>query len=433
MTTKGTTELGRIAVYGTNGEEFFPDPENGTKHPDVGEWFLTTGLRGYVYTQPRKLMVYLGEVRHPYQSDQVFAVYEGADSDIGIFEEFRRAIRTKLQKEADWELVESTSTTDAKSLYHLLVEAGGSRSQEIRLSDYTDHTEKLINDVLISRNTNPILVRAGDYRIAALLLRSYAELTPCRIHVYEEPDPQIPGDVDLAISVDFGPYEVKIPPASESLLEKLHRERERKRTEERIDQTVEALTDHAENSDDVSVVEEAIQEGLQDGYGSFELIAQEEREQMERELSETKEKLSERKSEIETLQRDLQDHRNQIDQLQKDAAISRALGRLKRGMRSPSSIFLTEREKDRIYERRNTNGGQNMAAVTEQPPSVADQSTSSKKVIWSRVVLLILILLSIALGATEVLGYSILDVIWVEMGAVFEYLRRLTPFTLYHD
>lgn len=326
MTVTDTTGADRLAVYGTNGEEFYPDPDGGSGHPEVSEWFLTTGLRCSLDTGEGTLMTYLGDVRHPHDLDQVFAIYEQAESGSAVIDGCQNAVRQRLVDQEGWQLVESTTSNDVKSMYHLLVE--GARDSDIWVSDYTAHEASLVQDVLRSEKTDPVHVQAGDYRVASRLVRSYADIDPVRVHVYNERNPRLTSDVDLAISVELGPYQVKVPDSTIRLLDELEQQRERVEAQNRLESTVEAITTHAENDDDFSLVREAVEQGVQDGYGEYELIERPERKRLQAELSETQAELRDREREVDRLEQELRTSRKRAARLENEAVAIERLGRL---------------------------------------------------------------------------------------------------------
>lgn len=329
MTTRNQADDG-LSVYGTDGEEYYPDPVDGTRHPAVREWFLSTGLRCHLDTGQPELMVYLGDVRHPRERDQAFAVYEGRDVET-VVTDFANAVHRELVENRDWEIVEVSSPSDQKSLFHFLAGANGAGS-DLRsrpLSQYTDYDEELFRRSLRASNeqhaVEPIEVVVRDYRFAAELVQTYRDVDPIRIHVYDNQDVQPPDVADLAIKVEPGPYEITIPDGTKELLSSLQRRLESHKATERKNATVEAIATHAEQGDDPEIVREAVEEGFEKYYDSFEVIAARRRNEIESELETKRQELERAHTDLETLQSDFERERRRRKRLERKAKLKEVL------------------------------------------------------------------------------------------------------------
>lgn len=309
----------RLRVYGTEGNEFFPDPTTGQHRPDPKQWYLD-GLRCYVYPDQRELMIYLGDVRHRGSLDQAFALYEGTQNR-DLIEGCANAVTQCLESGRNWTLREQTGNTNEKSLYQHLTDIRRGSPSQLRVSDFAGVERELIREIFERDETKPIHVVAADYRTAARLARTYAARgdSDPRIHVYNSGTPSPPEDVDLSIGVRPGNYEVDIPEQTVERLEHYQKQYEEIRQQNRRANTVDAITTHAENEDEVSVVVEAIKEGLQNTYGQYVIQPRNEHQRIQRERSEYQERLHQAKNRIELLEEELTEREKQLDRLERKA------------------------------------------------------------------------------------------------------------------
>lgn len=325
MTTRNQA-YDTLSVYGTDGEEYYPGPVDGTGRPEVRNWFLSTGLRCYLDTEQPELMVYLGDVRHPQERDQAFAVYDGGDRNT-LFEDFQQAVRHQLVEEHGWEVIEETTPSDQKALFHFLVgRHSATREPEPRpLTQYTAYTSELFQRSLQASNTThtvePIEVIARDYHIAAELVHTYSDISPIRIHVYDNQEIQPPEEADLVIKVEPGPYEVKVPPVTEELLRSLQHRLKSHKAQERKQVTIDALASHADHEDSPEIVRDAVEKGFQNHYDSFEVIESQRREQLENQLEKKQRELEQTTAELETSQAELKNERRKRKRAERKAKV----------------------------------------------------------------------------------------------------------------
>jgi hypothetical protein len=401
-----STASERLAVYGTNGEEFHPNPEEESGLPEASQWFLKSGLRCYFDAAEKSVMAYLGDVRHPHELDQAFAVYNATESGYALLENFIRSVQRELKENKGWELVKPTTTTDAKSLYHLLAKVIRAREDSsIQLSNHSAQDSELICDALKSNKTGTIQVLAGDYGVAVRLLKSYVQTDSIRTHIYDGRNSEPPSDVDLAISVEPGPYELKIPDEGETHLENLQQRRKRIQARNRTEDTVEALSAHAKAEDDFAIVRDAVEEGLHDNYGRYTVVEQNEYDRLEQEVSNLRRKLDQKDSTIASLQRKLDSEQERVSRLETDAALTRNVNRLKSVFSRPLNFFVEERTEEtseqNIY--RNTDGGHQFSGHSNQGLSQQEKEPS-KEIQWNRVIALLLLIVLIG-----VVSYIISD------------------------
>ena len=203
-----STTRDELAVYGTDGEMYYPDPVGGAGHPDVSTWFLSSGLRCYLDTGEASVMTYLGDVRHPREKDQAFAVYRGDDPSSPL-DACRERIRDRLVDGEGWQIVEVASPSNQKSLYRELMGEGAADNRE-RVQTLARHTEfesELLRRALRVSNARtaaePVEVVASDYRVAAALVYGYSDVSPVRIHLYDNQQATPPAEsatIELALA-----------------------------------------------------------------------------------------------------------------------------------------------------------------------------------------------------------------------------------------
>ena len=317
-----STDDNELAVYGTSGEEYYPAPVDGSRHPNVKDWFIGSGLRFHLDTSVPKLMVYLGGIRHPRERDQAFAIYQGTDTD-EVVAECDRAVQQRLVEERNWSLIEASNPSDQKAIYDTTV-ANTSSSRAFRsrpLSDYTNFDSELIHRVLRTDNqgttAQPLWVVADNYQVAADLVHTYRGISPIDIRIYNNQDVRPPKNSDLAIGVAPGPYEVNIPTETNQLLAKLDQQLNHHRARERSLQTQEAISKHAEHDDDRAVIIEAVQEGFDEHYSSLEVIESERRERLESEREQVRRELERTRSSLENTQNDLKTAERRVASLER--------------------------------------------------------------------------------------------------------------------
>lgn len=311
-----------LAVYGTDGEMYYPNPTDGERHPEVNEWFLSSGLRFYLDTGRSELMAYLGDVRHPREKDQAFAVYRGDDPS-GLLSECRRAVTDRLVEDAGWQIVEVSSPSDQKSLYHELLgdRASQNDAEALSLSGETEFEPELVRRSLCATNAKtaaaPVEVIASDFRIAANVVYAYRDVTPVRIHIYDNQHVRPPDDVDLAIKVEPGPYTVKVPHSTRELLDSLQRRLDDHRAKERREATTEAIGDHARHDDRPEIVREAVEDGFRRYYDSLEVVEAERRERLESDLQAAEKDTEELRRRLDGARSELEFRRTENARLQK--------------------------------------------------------------------------------------------------------------------
>jgi hypothetical protein len=331
----------RLSVYGTGGEQFYPDSD-GAPRPEISDWYTKTRLVGYLDTRDGELMVYTGDLRHPTSIDQAFAVYEG-DPGPSLLSNFGRDVAHCLVEELDWELIEATTPTDNKAFYDVLTNSEGA----LDLSEYLPHDSTFVEKVLTSESTEPLVVHAGDYEVASEVLRGYANLEPLRIDVYHESTPSLTDDVDLAVSVQPGPYDVRVPEASVEVLDDRRSELDHILEQERADDTVEQIKVHADAGDGASVVTNAVERGLAKHYGDYEVLSAETVAKREREREKLEQEADALAEEVANQESKLTEKDQQIERLRRDAGVSRTANRLRRVLTNPKLLFYVEENPER--------------------------------------------------------------------------------------
>lgn len=321
-----------LSVYGTDGEEYYPDPHSGNVRSEPSTWF-SEGLRLYLDTSEPELMTYLGDVRHPRRKDQAFAIYRGADTAT-IFGDSQRAIQDELVEGEGWTVVDEQSVTNPRYLYHAAVENARSNEQihARPLSAYVDFDDELVERALKATNAGttvePIEVIAADFQVAAELVHSNRDIAS-RIHVYNNRQVRPPSDVDLAIKVEPGPKDVEIPEATQQLFDSLRDQLKSHQSRERSQATADAIAAHAEHNDDTEIVNKAVSEGLSSHYDSLEVIDSERRHQLEEDLEATRASLQQRDDEVEHLRTELESERQRADRLQRRLSVRQAGGSIR--------------------------------------------------------------------------------------------------------
>lgn len=328
----------RLSVYGTSGEQFYPDPD-GAPRPEVSDWFTKTRLVGYLDTRNDELMMYTGDLRHPTSIDQAFAIYDGEGGG-SLLSDFGRDVPHCLVEECDWELIEATTPTDNKAFYDVLTSSEGS----LDLSEYVPHDARFLEKVLRSPSTEPILVHAGDYEVTSRVLRQYEDVDSLRINVYHESTPSLGDDVDLAVSVQPGPYDVRVPEASVQVLDDRRSELDHILEQERADETVEQIGVHADAGDDVSVVTDAVERGLAEHYGDYEVLSAETVAERRRERENLEAEADALAEEVASQEAKLTEKDERIERLRRDAVLTRAAGRVRRVLTNPKLLFYVEED-----------------------------------------------------------------------------------------
>lgn len=327
MTTRDQAHNG-LTVYGTDGEEFYPDSVDGTEHPEVREWFLSTGLRCYLDRRQSRVMVYLGNVRHSSGLDQAFAVYEGSRGE-SLLTGLKQAVSEGLVEGRGWEISRATSPSEQKSLFTFLSK---NDLQTRRLPPYIEYDSELLQRALTVDNTahavEPLEFIVRDYQIAAELMKAYSDIEQIRIHVYDNQDIQPPEGADLVIKVEPGPYEVKVPTETATLLQSLQHRLESHKAQERKEATIKAIEAHAEQGDDLRVVRDAVEKGFEKYYPTVDVIPQEERERLETQLEQKQQELQQANSDINSLQSDYERERRRRRRLEKKARLKEAIANL---------------------------------------------------------------------------------------------------------
>lgn len=327
MTTGNQTYDG-LAVYGTDGEKFYPDSVGGTEYPDVREWFLRTGLRCYLDTRQSEVMVYLGDVRHSSGLDQAFAVYHGPRRE-SLLSDLAQTVSEDLVEKRGWTIERTTSPSKQKSLFTFL---SGEDLRPRRLPQYVEYESELIRRALSADNTahavEPLEFIARDYQIAAELVKAYSDVEQVRIHLYDNQDIQPPEEADLVIKVEPGPYEVTVPSETADLLQSLQHRLDSHKAQERKQATIEAIEAHAEQEDDFELVQEAVKEGFERHYRNVVVTPQAERERLETRLEQKQQELQRANADLESLQTDYNRERRQRRRIERKARLTEALKNL---------------------------------------------------------------------------------------------------------
>lgn len=333
MASQNQTHNG-LSVYGTDGEEYYPDPRNGTGHPEVGNWFIGTGLRFYLDTSKPELMVYLGDIRHPRQKNQAFAVYKGSNSS-SIFSDFEHHVSEQLVEAENWNIIEQTTASDPKSIFDFVLRKPGKEFHPRRIDQYTNHEPDLIRRSLRVDNANhevePLEVIARDYHIAAELVHGHSDVDPIQIDIYDNQDVHPPDNVDLAIKVEPGPYEVMVPDQTQEHLSVIEQRVSNHRAKERKEQTISAIHSHAEKDDDIQIVSEAVETGFEKYYSPIEVIPTREYNRLQNEVETKQQKFQEARADLSAVQSRLESEQQQVTYLRRKAKVAKSIEKFARG------------------------------------------------------------------------------------------------------